>query len=92
MFTDKFTEMIDGSVDKPILVTVTGGDKDLQFKTNLTGFVRFKAQNKDFGECTAYTIMYMALVLYTVMITFTYFKRFLYMAFFTMIAPLVALT
>ncbi len=92
MFTDKFTEMIDESVDKPILVTVTGGDKDLQFKTNLTGFVRFKAQNKDFGECTAYTIMYMALVLYTVMFTFTYFKRFLYMAFFTMIAPLVALT
>ena len=92
MFTDKFTEMIDGSVDKPILVTVTGGDKDLQFKTNLTGFVRFKAQNKDFGECTSYTIMYIALVLYTVMFTFTYFKRFLYMAFFTMIAPLVALT
>ncbi len=56
------------------------------------GFVRFKAQNKDFGECTAYTIMYVALVLYTVMFTFTYFKRFLYMAFFTMIAPLVALT
>ncbi len=32
MFTDKFTEMIDGSVDKPILVTVTGSDKDLNLK------------------------------------------------------------
>lgn len=91
MFTDKFTEMIDGSIDKPILVTVKG-DKNLQFKTNLTGYIRFKAQNNDWGECTAYTIMYLALVLYTVMFTFTYFKRFLYMAFFTMIAPLVALT
>ena len=91
MFTDKFTEMIDGSIDKPILVTVKG-DKNLQFKTNLTGYIRFKAQNNDWGECTTYTIMYLALVLYTVMFTFTYFKRFLYMAFFTMIAPLVALT
>ena len=50
------------------------------------------AQSSDFSECTAYTIMYLALVIYTCMFTFTYFKRFLYMAFFTMIAPLVALT
>ena len=96
MFTDKFTDMIDGTINKPIGVTVSGAkDRDgntLKFNTNLIGYVRFMSQNEDWGECTAYTIMYLALVLYTVMFTFTYFKRFLYMAFFTMIAPLVALT
>ena len=36
--------------------------------------------------------MYLALVIYTCIFTFIYFKRFLYTAFFTMISPLVALT
>lgn len=90
MLTDKFTEMLDNTINKPIAVKVTGSD--VKFNTNLVGYVRFMAQSPDFGNCTAYTIMYLALVLYTVMFTFTYFKRFLYMAFFTMIAPLVALT
>lgn len=90
MLTDKFTEMLDNTINKPIAVKVTGSD--VKFNTNLVGYVRFMAQSPDFGICTAYTIMYLALVLYTVMFTFTYFKRFLYMAFFTMIAPLVALT
>lgn len=36
--------------------------------------------------------MYVALVIYTGIFTFLYYKRFLYTAFFTMIAPLVALT
>lgn len=90
MLTDKFTEMLDNTINKPIAVEVTGSN--VKFNTNLVGYVRFMAQSPDFGNCTAYTIMYLALVLYTVMFTFTYFKRFLYMAFFTMIAPLVALT
>lgn len=90
MLTDKFTEMLDNTINKPIAVKVTGSD--VKFNTNLVGYVRFMEQSPDFGNCTAYTIMYLALVLYTVMFTFTYFKRFLYMAFFTMIAPLVALT
>lgn len=62
------------------------------FRTNLTGYVRFMAQSDEFGDAAIYTILYLALIIYTVMFTFTYFKRFLYMAFFTMIAPLVALT
>lgn len=62
------------------------------FRTNLTGYVRFMAQSSEFGDSAIYTILYVALIIYTVMFTFTYFKRFLYMAFFTMIAPLVALT
>ena len=36
--------------------------------------------------------MYLIIVGYTVTFTIMYFKRFLYIAFLTMIAPLVALT
>ena len=94
MITSKFTEMLDATANTKIHVNVVNGgtNGDLKFTTNLVGYVRFKAQNSDAGDCATYTIMYLALVLYTVMFTFTYFKRFLYMAFFTMIAPLVALT
>ena len=62
------------------------------FRTNLTGYVRFMAQSSELGDSAAYTVIYIAFIIYTVMFTFIYFKRFLYMAFFTMIAPLVALT
>ena len=37
-------------------------------------------------------IMYLALVIYTVVFTIHYLKRLIYLAFFTMIAPLIALT
>lgn len=70
-----------------------GVDKESYgFRTNLIGYFRFMAQSSEFGDSAIYTILYLALIIYTVMFTFTYFKRFLYMAFFTMIAPLVALT
>ena len=65
---------------------------DISFKTNLMGYVRFMTQVESAIDSAGYSIMYVALVIYTVMFTFTYLKRVLYMAFFTMIAPLVALT
>ncbi len=88
MITDSITIMLSESVNKSIYIKYD----DVQFRTNLTGYVRFMAQSADFADCTTYTIIYLALVIYTCMFTYTYFKRFLYMAFFTMIAPLVALT
>ena len=100
MFVDSITSML-SNANKGIYVEVEdsegthtneAGKKVLSFRTNLTGYIRFMAQSKDFGYCTAYTIIYLALVIYTCMFTVTYFKRFLYMAFFTMIAPLVALS
>ena len=69
-----------------------GDQSKFSFKTNLMGYVRFMTQINGVFDCGAYAIMYVALVIYTVMFTFTYLKRVLYMAFFTMIAPLVALT
>lgn len=43
-------------------------------------------------ESIGYKIIYIVLVLYTLIFTWTYVKRVVYMAFLTMIAPLVALT
>lgn len=89
MLTDKVTEIF-----SPITKDITVGVKqeDIAFKTNLTGLVRFRAQSNDAEEVTAYTLVYVVLVFYTFRFTIIYLKRFLYMAFFTMIAPLVALT
>lgn len=65
--------------------------KNGYFKTNLMGYIRFACQSID-ENMVAYTIMYVVLVIYNCMFTFIYLKRVLYMAFFTMISPLVALT
>ena len=72
--------------------TGNGGNGELIFRTNLMGYVRFMTQTESAMDASGYSIMYTALVIYTIMFTFTYLKRVLYMAFFTMIAPLVALT
>ena len=62
------------------------------FRTNLIGYARFMIQSSEWSNVVAYTIIYLALIIYTIMFTFIYFKRFLFMAFFTMVSPLVALT
>ncbi len=61
--------------------------------TNLMGMLRLKAQ-VSYGDMAfvGYGLCYVMLVLFTVYFTFVYLRRVLYMAFLTMIAPLVALT
>jgi len=90
MLTDNVNKLFGSSVDKGIIVHVE--DPDIKFRTNLMGLIRFKTQCSNVYEVGAYGFMYIAIVIYTCIFTFMYFKRFLYMAFFTMIAPLVALT
>lgn len=69
--------------------------------TNLMGYARIQQQmdnrdstgNKQFTwNYIGYTIIYIVLVIYTVMFVIIYLKRVVYMAFLTVIAPLVALT
>lgn len=48
--------------------------------------------SQSWGVALGEVIMYMVLVIYTVIFTFQYLRRVLYMAFFTMIAPLITLT
>lgn len=93
MIIDNVTSLLTNSLgDSAIYVDVVEGTAKRSFKTNLTGYMRFLAQSNNWGDTTAYTIIYVVLVIYTVMFTFTYLKRFLWMAFLTMIAPLVSLT
>ena len=93
MLIDKVTELLNNSLgDSTIYVDVIDGSSQTSFKTNLTGYVRFMAESEELGDTAAYTIIYLVLVIYTIMFTFTYLKRFLWMAFLTMIAPLVSLT
>lgn len=73
--------------------------------TDLMGYVRFMIQLNDVTDSDgnkiplqtgtgrmAHSIIYLVLVIYTVMFTFIYIKRLIYIVFLTMIAPLVALT
>lgn len=99
MLTENFNALFSKNIDQGILVEATPSDEysgnsngKIRFKTNLVGLARFRAQADTWQDAAAYTIIYLALVIYTCIFTFMYFKRFLYMAFFTMIAPLVALT
>ncbi len=102
LVTESFTKLIDDSINSSIYVDATKAKENdmvaddpmqrVKFKTTITGYIRFMTQLDDTGDCVAYSIMYFALVIYTIMFTITYVKRFLYVAFFTMIAPLVALT
>ena len=62
------------------------------FRTNFTGVLRFLAQSNDAADAWAYTVMYLVLVFYTISFTIQYLKRVLYIAFYTMISPLVAIT
>ena len=90
MLSSLVTSMVSADVNSGINITLSDGRGD--FDTNYMGYIRFMAQSSSWGDATAYTIMYMALVIFTCMFTVTYLKRFLYMAFLTMIAPLVALS
>lgn len=62
------------------------------FSSNFTGVARIKADYADSALRMGYSILYIALTVYTVYFAFVYLKRLLMLAFFTMIAPLVALT
>ena len=90
MITDQVNNLFDNVANNDIIVKVDSGNKI--FRTNLMGYIRFSAQSKSMYNAFAYSALYIVLVIYTGIFTVIYFKRFLYMAFLTMIAPLVALT
>lgn len=93
MLSDAVTDLFSATDNSLYRVQVSDVDNNkLDFNTNLTGLIRLQAQGEDWQNATAYAIMYMIIVVFTVMFTLMYFKRFLYVAFLTMIAPLVALT
>ena len=66
----------------------------LIWHTDLAGLFRIQAQltEEGTGKWVAYSFCYVVLVLFTLFFAFTYIKRVIYMAFLTMVAPLVAMT
>ena len=74
------------------VIPVNGDGKIQSFTTNLMGLVRFHILEQSFKNKIAYEIMYIALIIYTLKFTFVYLKRVMYMAFLTLVAPIVALT
>ena len=101
MIVNNVTELFSAGANDGIYIKVPADDavnanagdgRNILFKTNLIGYVRFESQASADFYAMGYGLVYVILVIYTVVFTFVYLKRFLYMAFFTMIAPLVALT
>ena len=68
------------------------GGVPIEFSSNFTGVARIKADYASSSLRMGYSILYIALTVYTVYFAFVYLKRLLMLAFFTMITPLVALT
>lgn len=71
----------------------SNGVKYLYYPTDMLGFVRIRAELANWGtEYIGYGICFVILVMFTLFFVFTYIKRVIYMAFLTIIAPLVAFT
>ncbi len=66
----------------------------VEWPTNILGYARLTAQmsKKESASYAGYSIIFVILVLFTVYFIITYLKRVVYMAFLTLIAPLVAMT
>lgn len=82
-----------------IMADTYNGDRDqlmesVRENTNKAadGSIQFDDDSSNNIQRFGYLIMYLALVLLTLIFTFQYLKRVVYMAFLTMIAPLIALT
>lgn len=54
--------------------------------------IRIYTSSNDSATAMSYALMYFAITGYTVIFLWIYMKRFVYMAFFTLVAPIVALT
>lgn len=85
-------------VGKNDVLTGKGGEHGdhgaLLWPTDYTGLFRIQSQMEEEGTANwvGFALCYIVLVIFTVFFSFTYIKRVLYMAFLTMIAPLVAMT
>ena len=67
----------------------------IYWRTNMMGSMRVAANNYSDGSDDEYigsSIIFFVMVLYTVIFCFTYLKRLIYLAFLTLISPLVAFT
>lgn len=83
------------------IITDCNGKYIFMWPTNLTGKARIEIQLEPTEDLTeddiemrqfGYTVIYLALVMYTILFLFRYLKRVVMLAFLTIIAPLMAMT
>lgn len=89
MLSEKIIDLVGQAGNTGIIIAVDDG---AIFRTTFIGFIRFFTQSNSWKMAVGYSLMYLILVGVTCRYTFIYLKRALYLAFFTMIAPMVALT
>ena len=92
--TQKLTEIFYTSYVEALNVqTLSNNLSQITAQTMATSIrLAVSTSSLELGEAMGYTIMYAVFVVYTLMFTWQYLKRVIYMAFLTMIAPLVAIT
>lgn len=90
----KLSEAVDEEhLNQPDTIQEENGEKYLYWPTNLMGSLRLQLQMEQYGaQYIGLAICFFILIIFTVYFTFVYLKRILYMAFLTLIAPMVALT
>ncbi len=90
----KLSEAVDEEhLNQPDTIQEENGEKYLYWPTNLMGSLRLQLQMEQYGaQYIGLAICFFILISFTVYFTFVYLKRILYMAFLTLIAPMVALT
>lgn len=91
---DKISQVLEeGGEDMKAFIDESTGKKVISWPTNLMGSLRLRAQLANWGsEYIGYAICFIVLVIFTGFFILTYMKRVLYMAFLTLMAPLVAVT
>ncbi len=88
-------EILNGkTVDDVMYKDDQTGQDYLLWSTNLMGMIRIQASLEAAGNFTyiGYVIAFLILVWYTIFFLYTYIRRIIYLAFLTIIAPMVAMT
>lgn len=93
-YTDEIKDSLEElGMEEKLRVDANDAKEGYGWPSNLMGYLRLKAQLNTHGwQYVGEAIMFLTLAGFTVLFTFTYFRRLLHMTFLTIIAPLVALT
>lgn len=93
-YTDEIKDNLEElGMEESLRVDADKPEEGYAWPSNLMGYLRLKLQMNTHGwQYIGEAIMFVTLVGFTVLFTFTYFRRLLHMVFLTIIAPLVALT
>ena len=90
-----YTENEGEKSDKVLFLGKEGDNEYIEWNTNFMGMIRMTAReikDENSNQYIGYSLMFFVLVIYTCIFCWTYLKRVIYLAFLTIIAPLVALT